>query len=80
MTPRAHILSTVSDTLGLIPEAVHDLTPLPEHNTAMTAGGCPKCRVLSACFGDEWSQKDDVFRTVGELVRFIEAREAEARG
>ena len=80
MTPRALILSTVADTLGLIPEAVHDLTPLPRHNPdADTNDQCDRCRLIKALGLTEhkgWYHA----RTVGELVRFIEARESVVRG
>ena len=78
MTPRAHILSTVADTLGLIPEAVHDLTPLPRHNEdASSSDRCDRCR-LGKALGIDCGEWFDI-GAVGELVRFIEAKEAEAR-
>lgn len=80
MTPRALILSTVADTLGLIPEAVHDLTPLPRHNPdADTNDRCDRCRLIKALGIKDGSEVYDA-RTVGDLVRFIEARESEVRG
>jgi len=80
ITTSHHVRSIISDTLGVIPEAVHDLTPLPKHNDEPAPNDrCDRCRIGKALGIDDDMDWFDA-ATVGDLVRFIEAREAGDRG
>jgi hypothetical protein len=65
----------VADVLCVIPETVNAETALPEHNTASDYRSCQSCLICEAL--DLWGIK---LATVGDIVRFLEAREAEGRG
>jgi hypothetical protein len=70
----------LADVLCVIPETVNKGTELPEHDTSRDMADCQKCRILSSFLGDRWSLKDDHFRTVQDVLDFLEAREAKPFG
>ena len=80
MTISTRVREIVADLSGAMIETVSAETRLPEHDTSRDMADCPKCQLLAKVFDERWPLKDDVFRTVGDIIRFLEAREAGERG